>query len=117
MSVKPASLLQFIVEPRKSSVQPVLVALTTYENDSEAWLSQAIESVLAQSFKNFALLIAINGPVAPMNTEVIPLIHPTNTKELLLFSFFGFLKNRYHNINTPIKGFSISTLISLADAT
>lgn len=71
MSVKPASLLQFIVEPRKSSVQPVLVALTTYENDSEAWLSQAIESVLAQSFKNFALLIAINGPVAASKTSLL----------------------------------------------
>ena len=60
---------------------------------------------------------AISGPVAPMNIELIPLIPPTKVKELLLVSFFGFFKNKYHRINIPINGFNISTFISFAELT
>ena len=71
MSVKPTPSPQFIVAPRQAARQPVLVALTTYDNDPEAWLAQAIESVLTQTFTDFALLLVINGPVAASKTSML----------------------------------------------
>jgi len=71
VSVKPTPSPQFIVAPRQAARQPVLVALTTYDNDPEAWLAQAIESVLTQTFTDFALLLVINGPVAASKTSML----------------------------------------------
>jgi len=35
---------------------------------------------------------AIKGPVAPIKIELIPLMPPTQVKELSFFSFFGFVE-------------------------
>ena len=59
---------------------------------------------------------AINGPVAPMKIDVKPLMKPTLKKDLVFFCF-DFLKNKYHKIKVPIKGFKKSTFISEADCT
>ena len=57
----------------------------------------------------------MSGPVAPINTELIPLIPPTQKNDLIDFFFLEFLKNKYQIIKIPISGLRISNLISFAD--
>ena len=58
---------------------------------------------------------AISGPVAPINTELNPLIPPAKKKDFKLVFCLDFLKNKYHIIKTPIRGFKKSTVKSSPD--
>ena len=42
-----------------------VVAMATYANDNPAWLQQAINSIVEQSYTDFLYVIVIDGPVGP----------------------------------------------------
>jgi len=71
VSVKKPYTFRFIVPPEKSLKQPVLVAMSTYHNDNEQWLAQAIDSVLTQTFTDFQFLIIVDGPVPASTTSLL----------------------------------------------
>ena len=55
-----------------------LVAMAVYHNDCLAWLQQAVDSVLCQSYQSFIYLIVIDGPVSD---EITAFLNDTATND------------------------------------
>lgn len=52
-----------VITPIRRARADAIVALSTYNGDRADWLSQAVNSILTQTFEDFVLVIVIDGPV------------------------------------------------------
>lgn len=52
-----------VITPIRRKQADTVVALATYRGDCAEWLSQAITSILTQTFTDFILVVVIDGPI------------------------------------------------------
>tara|TARA_A200000113_G_scaffold203822_1_gene199143 strand:+ start:2220 stop:3107 length:888 start_codon:yes stop_codon:yes gene_type:complete len=64
---------QFSILHNKNKKQHVesIVAMAVYQADNANWISEAVESILAQTYTDFLFMIVVDGPVPQIITDAL----------------------------------------------